>query len=103
MPVAYVFEAAGATREVYDGLMAALDRGDIDSAMPEGVIAHLAGPTDAGWRVIDVWESEDAAAAFYGSESFQAMLAQAPAIDRTPWHLYRAEVEQTLRTVAATA
>ena len=27
---------------------------------PEGLILHLAGPTDEGFRIIDVWESEQA-------------------------------------------
>jgi hypothetical protein len=26
----------------------------------EGVLVHVAGPTETGWRVVDVWESEDA-------------------------------------------
>jgi hypothetical protein len=25
-----------------------------------GIVAHIAGPTETGWRVIDVWESEEA-------------------------------------------
>lgn len=25
-----------------------------------GILSHTAGPTPTGWRVIDVWESEDA-------------------------------------------
>jgi hypothetical protein len=27
---------------------------------PEGLILHVAGPTDEGFRTIDVWESEEA-------------------------------------------
>jgi hypothetical protein len=31
------------------------------STTPEGLILHTAGPLpDGGWRVFDVWESEDA-------------------------------------------
>ena len=26
----------------------------------EGILFHAAGPTDDGWRVVDVWESEKA-------------------------------------------
>lgn len=25
-----------------------------------GLVAHVAGPTATGWRIIDVWESEEA-------------------------------------------
>jgi hypothetical protein len=28
--------------------------------MPEGLIVHVAGPTDEGVRIIDLWESETA-------------------------------------------
>ena len=28
--------------------------------VPSGLILHVAGPTDEGFRIIDVWESEDA-------------------------------------------
>jgi hypothetical protein len=27
---------------------------------PDGLIVHVAGPTDSGFRVIEVWESKDA-------------------------------------------
>jgi len=26
----------------------------------DGILLHIAGPTEDGWRVIDVWESEEA-------------------------------------------
>ena len=29
---------------------------------------------EGGWRIVEVWESEAAAAAFYGSEAFQRMV-----------------------------
>ncbi len=33
----------------------------VDSPFPAGLMAHLAGPQgDAGWRVVDVWESREA-------------------------------------------
>lgn len=41
--------------EVYERLAAAL--GD---AVPVGLIVHVAGPTDSGYRIIDVWESRAA-------------------------------------------
>ncbi len=41
--------------EHYERLAAAL--GD---DLPDGLIVHVAGPTDSGFRVIDVWESEEA-------------------------------------------
>ncbi len=103
MPVAFMFEAEGVGREVYDGLMDRIGRADVNSAGPEGFIAHLAGPTERGWRVVDVWESEDPAGAFYGSDVFQGMLAEAPPIDRSPWPLHRVEIDRTMRELEAPA
>jgi hypothetical protein len=40
---------------------------------PPGSHLHASGPMDGGWRIIEVWESEDAATAFYSSEPFQQM------------------------------
>jgi hypothetical protein len=102
MPVAFLFEADGIGQEEYDGLMERLGRGEVDAPAPDGFIAHLAGPTDAGWRAVDVWESEEAAGAFYGSERFQSMLADAPPIRQQPWPLHRVEIDQTMRALAAT-
>lgn len=27
---------------------------------PSGLLAHVAGPTEDGWRIINIWESEEA-------------------------------------------
>ena len=27
---------------------------------PPGLVAHVAGPIDGGWRIVNVWESEEA-------------------------------------------
>ena len=40
--------------------------GAIDGVVPDGLIIHVAGRTDEGYRVIEVWEDETA------WESFQA-------------------------------
>jgi hypothetical protein len=36
----------------------------LQDAPAPGALARFAGPTDTGWRVITVWESEDAYRAF---------------------------------------
>jgi len=41
--------------ENYERLAAALGDG-----VPDGLIVHVAGPTDSGFRIIDVWESQGA-------------------------------------------
>ena len=54
MAYAYVQDVASSW-EQYQGVAAAL----VDP-LPDGLILHVAGPTDEGVRVIDVWESEEA-------------------------------------------
>ena len=54
MAYAYVQDVASSW-EQYQGVAAAL----VDPP-PDGLIVHVAGPTDEGVRIIDVWESEEA-------------------------------------------
>jgi hypothetical protein len=35
--------------------------------LPNGLLLHVAGPTDEGYRVIDIWESETAWESFYAA------------------------------------
>ena len=57
--------------ETYDTLMGEMGSGTVDSAFPTGLIARVAGLVgDVGCRVVDIWESEDAAYSFYGSDQF---------------------------------
>ena len=42
---------------------------------PAGLILHVAGPTDEGFRTIDLWESEQAWETFRSSRLEQAMAA----------------------------
>jgi hypothetical protein len=54
--MSYAFvEDVAASWERYARFAAALD-----GPTPEGLIVHAAGPTDEGFRIIEVWESEDA-------------------------------------------
>ena len=58
MKVARVFEGKGWTAEQYDELIRRMDLGG--HAAP-GVLFHVAGPTEDGFRAIDVYESLEAA------------------------------------------
>jgi hypothetical protein len=42
---------------------------------PVGLILHVAGPTDEGFRIIDIWESEEAWQAFRGGRLDPAIAA----------------------------
>jgi hypothetical protein len=56
MAVVIVNEIEGGTQDLYDQVNS---RVIPDGKLPDGCQAHIAGPTDGGWRVITVWESED--------------------------------------------
>ena len=70
MPVVLVFEIPGLTREQYEQGMRELNL----SGPPPGSHLHASGPMEGGWRIVEVWDSEEAANAFYGSEPFQQMV-----------------------------
>lgn len=63
-----VHDSPGGTKEQYDEVAGRLTDGkgldSLDDWPAGGLLFHVAGPTDDGFRVIDVWESEEAFAAF---------------------------------------
>ena len=64
MPVVIV-SPPGLTREKYDEVVRRVnpETGWLESPADfpvEGVLAHVAGETSTGFRVVEVWESEDA-------------------------------------------
>jgi hypothetical protein len=66
MPFVAVFQHPTLTREKYEQTVQKLTGGRksrMESAADwpvKGVLVHVAGQTDKGFRVVDVWESEDA-------------------------------------------
>src|SRR6266566_4717285 len=60
MAVAFLQELPGATQEQYDQVVETL-RGQT----AEGRIFHVAGPIEGGWRIVDVWESQEAVNKFF--------------------------------------
>lgn len=59
-----IHESPGGTQEQYDEVSARLTGGGSLSSLSdwpvEGILSHAAGPTEQGWCVVDVWESEEA-------------------------------------------
>ena len=62
MAIGVIFESEGMNQEQYDQA-----RGEIapDNAPPPGMLYHAAGPSERGWRVIEVWESPEVAQRFF--------------------------------------
>jgi hypothetical protein len=56
---------------------------------PDGIISHVAGSTEKGWCVVDVWESQDAFDAFMGTRLGPALgKAGLPEPKVTPFEVY---------------
>jgi quinol monooxygenase YgiN len=62
MAIGFIFNNPGQTQEQYD---AAVEQLNLTESRPEGWIFHAAGPTEDGWRVVEVWESQEAADAYF--------------------------------------
>ena len=95
MPIAFIFDSDKVGEAEYDSLMKAIGLESLDAPAAPGSIAHFSGPKpDGGWRVVDVWDSEESANAFYGSPEFAPVAggAEEMGISITPWRLHRAQV-----------
>ena len=69
MPVVLVFEGPSLTQERYEESVRRLTDGKSRLESPadwpvEGLLAHIPGQGPNGFRVVDVWESEEAVKAF---------------------------------------
>ena len=68
MPVVLVHQGAGLTKESYEDVVRKISGGNGLSSPAdwpvEGLLVHSAGEAEDGFRVVDVWESEEAAARF---------------------------------------
>ncbi len=73
MAIAQVHELRGWTKDGYEQAMRMLN---LPPGPPPGSLVHMSGPMEGGWRIIEVWESEEAATAFYSSASFQEMVKE---------------------------
>jgi hypothetical protein len=55
MSVCLIVDVPGGTMEQYDAVLEGLG----EPKLGDGQIAHMGGPTEAGFCVVDVWESRD--------------------------------------------
>jgi hypothetical protein len=67
MAIAVMQDFPGGTQEQYDQINdQVLAQLDLGGHTPKGCLFHTAGPIEGGWRVLDVWESQDALNTFLG-------------------------------------
>lgn len=81
------------SREDYEKLRAELS---VDTTPPPGLIVHALVSEDSKLRVFCLWESSDAAQAFYQDRLVPAMSVTAP--DVTPGPAKMSDVVDSLRT-----
>ena len=85
MAIAILAEIPGLTREQYETVVRKVN----ESGTPAGALFHAGGPIEDGYRVVEVWVSQEAADAFYGSALYQqatATVTTQPQI--TTWPVY---------------
>ena len=80
MPVVAVSQGPTLTQERYEEVVRRLTGGKSRMESPgdwpvEGLLVHAAGQSESGFRVVDVWESEDAFRRF--GESLVPLLQEA--------------------------
>ena len=57
MAVLVIANVPGGTAEQDKAFMQALN---VEADPPQGIRARFAGPTESGWRIVGLWESQDA-------------------------------------------
>jgi quinol monooxygenase YgiN len=61
MAIVVIDQAPGVTAEQFEALAQKFDE---STNLPSGLNVRIAGPVEGGWRVISVWESQEAYEAF---------------------------------------
>jgi hypothetical protein len=73
MATAFLVEIPGVTEEEYEKVTRKVN----EAGSPAGCIFHGGGPYEGGVRLVEVWDSPEAAQAFYSSQVFRDATAAA--------------------------
>jgi hypothetical protein len=71
MALAMLADIPDLTREQYESVVKKVN----EAGTPAGALFHAGGPVESGYRVIEVWETREAADAFYGSARYREATA----------------------------
>jgi hypothetical protein len=89
MAVAMMVDNPNGSQEVYERI-----REHLGLERPAGGIFHVAGPSpNGGWRVIEVWDSQEEAERFFKERfvpALQALGLDGPPPPRELWPVYNA-------------
>jgi hypothetical protein len=89
MAVVIVNEIEGGSQDLYDQVNPKVMEG---GQLPDGCQLHIAGPTESGWRVITVWDSDEQFQQFRDEKLIPALREAgseeriAPSISSDPVH-----------------
>ena len=87
MPVLVIAEVPNVTAEQDDAMVEALN---LASDPPAGARLRLAGPTENGWRIMSLWDSQESFEAFRRDRLIPALeQAGRPAPDVQFWPIER--------------
>ena len=78
MAVCMIFDAPGVTQAQYEQVLHEVTA----DGPPQGVRSHVAGPTESGWCVVEVWDSREAFDRFFADKLQRAL--QRANIDTRP-------------------
>jgi hypothetical protein len=67
MALAMLAHIPGLTQEQYESVVKKVN----EAGTPAGALFHAGGPVESGYRVIEVWQSREAADGFYGSARYR--------------------------------
>src|SRR5437879_754217 len=93
MRYGYRVELPGVTQEQYDALHAQI--GSMAADMP-GLLVHIAGPTDGGWYVTEVWSSKDEFDQFMARMAPMMSSPDAPVMNMQEFTVYNCETGERL-------
>ena len=70
MAIELVFTGQGVSAAQYEQVLNEVCPGDV---MPDGMLYHVAAPTEDGWMVVEVWESQEKVDRFFQEKLGQAL------------------------------
>jgi hypothetical protein len=68
--IGLIFDGAGVTQAQYEQV---LNEVMPSGGMPDGMQSHIAGATENGWLVTEVWDSQESAKKFFEEKLGQAL------------------------------
>ena len=89
MAIAVMQDFPGGTQQLYDRINDQVNAQlDLGGQTPKGCLFHTAGPIEGGWRILDVWESQDALNTFLAKLGPIAQSAGGPQPQVTVWPIH---------------